>query len=40
MTEMKHIVERNQFLKTKPGFNLNKDGPKIKLIRRSKTTIK
>lgn len=37
---MKHIVELNQPLKTQPGFNPNRDGPEIKLIRTGKTAIK
>ncbi len=34
---MNYNVEPNQFLKTKPDFNPNKDGPEIKLIQRGKT---
>ena len=33
-------VALNQSLKTQPGFNPNRDGPEIMLIRRGKTTIK
>jgi hypothetical protein len=37
---MKHNVELNQYLKTQPGINHNRDGPEIKLIRAGKTDLK
>jgi hypothetical protein len=37
---MNNIVEHNQFLKTKPGFIPNKDGPEIKFSFGSKTNSK
>lgn len=37
---MKRNVEHNQSLKIQPGFITYRDGPEIKIVRRSKTTIK
>lgn len=37
---MKQIVELDQSLKTQPGSNPNRDGPEIKLSRRSQTDSK
>ena len=37
---MKQIVEQNQFLKTKPGFNPNRDGPEYKFSQYSQTNFK
>ncbi len=37
---MIHIVEHNQFLKTKPGFNPNRDGPENQFSQCCQTNIK